>query len=367
MPAGMHYVAAIGMNPDGSLQVHDPKPEFGRRNLNDYISGFDTGTDKWAGTVSAIVRFVPGGSTNRAFLVSSLVESISVTSRSGPCGQALVLPGITTGTFRLLSCDGAADEYQIELGGTGTLGATVTDLVVGGARVEISGGINSAAFRAFRPGPWLVVGPQKTTVALQGIVNAATFTPDIAPGGLITIFGTGLSRTGSSTKVEIGGRSLTVFAAFPFQVNAVVPAELAPGTHLAKIETSYGIAEQALNVGLVAPAVFSVDSGHAAVTNQDGRLNSPLVPARRGTTVVIYGTGLGATRTNSGISVTLIPVEASILGQDLPVAYAGLTPGFIGLYQINVSIPLSTPAGTAVPLVIRQGGVETRPVEIAIQ
>jgi uncharacterized protein (TIGR03437 family) len=117
----------------------------------------------------------------------------------------------------------------------------------------------------------------------------------------------------------------------------------------------------------VAPAVFSIGTGQSAVTNADGSLNTPVNPVRRGSSLVIYGTGFGVTKTIGQFFVTQLAVSASILGQDMPVAYAGLAPGFDGLYQINLSIPVSTPVGAAVPLVLRQGGVENRPLEVAIQ
>jgi uncharacterized protein (TIGR03437 family) len=44
-------------------------------------------------------------------------------------------------------------------------------------------------------------------------------------------------------------------------------------------------------------------------------------------------------------------------GTSLPVFYAGLAPGEVGVYQINVSIPSSTPTGLSMPLIVSQGGV----------
>lgn len=111
----------------------------------------------------------------------------------------------------------------------------------------------------------------------------------------------------------------------------------------------------------LAPVLFPV------TVNQDGQLNSGVNPARRGSILVIYGTGLGATRTFGALSVTTNPVLASILGQDLPVMFSGLAPGFMGLYQINVQIPVTTPVGTRVLLVLGQGGLQTQPLEVAIQ
>jgi uncharacterized protein (TIGR03437 family) len=64
---------------------------------------------------------------------------------------------------------------------------------------------------------------------------------------------------------------------------------------------------------------------------------------------------------------TVSQVTASLAGQEIPVSYAGLTPGFIGLYQVNVPIPANVPPGLALPILFRIGGVESTPVEIAVQ
>jgi len=49
------------------------------------------------------------------------------------------------------------------------------------------------------------------------------------------------------------------------------------------------------------------------------------------------------------------------------VAFAGLAPGFIGLYQVNVVIPSNTPPGLGIPLTLKQGGVLSNSVGISIQ
>jgi uncharacterized protein (TIGR03437 family) len=46
-------------------------------------------------------------------------------------------------------------------------------------------------------------------------------------------------------------------------------------------------------------------------------------------------------------------------GQPAQVVFAGLSPQFVGVNQINVAIPASTPTGNAVSLQISLGGVTT--------
>jgi len=47
-------------------------------------------------------------------------------------------------------------------------------------------------------------------------------------------------------------------------------------------------------------------------------------------------------------------------------ASAGLAPGFVGLYQVNVLVPTGVGAGAAVPVVISIGGATSNTVTIAV-
>jgi len=81
-------------------------------------------------------------------------------------------------------------------------------------------------------------------------------------------------------------------------------------------------------------------------------------PAHHGDTLVIYCAGLGATDINvlagsqtplDRLASTVAPVTVTIDGHDAPVAFAGLTPGSAGLYQVNVVIPAGVRSGSALP------------------
>jgi uncharacterized protein (TIGR03437 family) len=58
------------------------------------------------------------------------------------------------------------------------------------------------------------------------------------------------------------------------------------------------------------------------------------------------------------VSVLIAP-EVTIGGVGLPVYFAGLSPGQIGVYQINVRVPDLVPIGLAQPLTITQGSGST--------
>ena len=60
-------------------------------------------------------------------------------------------------------------------------------------------------------------------------------------------------------------------------------------------------------------------------------------------------------------------MTATIGGVNAPVQFAGLAPGFVGLYQVNVEIPASVTPGSEVPLVLLQSGVPSNTVTLVVR
>jgi uncharacterized protein (TIGR03437 family) len=89
--------------------------------------------------------------------------------------------------------------------------------------------------------------------------------------------------------------------------------------------------------------------------------------------VALYATGLGrvipAVPTGEaapGAAPAVNKVTVSVGGRDAEPEYAGLAPGFVGLYQVNVRIPADTPAGE-VQLKLKAAGVESNAATVAIK
>ncbi len=376
--AGGHYLVATGVAENGAILVHDPNPAFGRASMWDYLEGFTAGGRVWKGALVGSVRLLPRAPSATRFLLAAvsqppaLLQSLSLdaSSAAGPCGLPLDLPDAATssGTVsRLVACDGRESVYQLAVGAAQPYRASVTDLAVGGGISDLSGSF-PASYSAARPQSILVIGPMQPALAANGVLNAATYTNRIAPGGLISIFGSGLAGPGVSTVVEIGGKEARVLLATPFQINAEAPADLAPGRYTLRVRCGAGQTEQAVEIVAVAPAIFAVGPNRGAVINyQDGTLNTPTTPLRRGQVMLIYATGLGAVTKQGQLSVAAEPVTALLNGQVLQPQYAGLAPGFIGLYQINVSVAATAAPGTDLPLKLRQGQAESNSVPVSIQ
>jgi len=54
-------------------------------------------------------------------------------------------------------------------------------------------------------------------------------------------------------------------------------------------------------------------------------------------------------------AVLLVQPKVTLGGVNCPVTFAGLTPGQIGIYQINVNVPQGVTQGLSVPLTVSQG------------
>lgn len=214
-------------------------------------------------------------------------------------------------------------------------------------------------------------------------VNSASFTAGapVAPGSLASLFGsfTGsktaaasafpLPRSLADTEVLVGSNPVTLIYASPTQINFQLPRQ--PATGQALVEVRVGgqrVARGSLTVIPTAPGLFGV-------LNQDGSLNSPSTPARRGQVIQIYATGQGevkplvedgaAAPSQQPLAVTPELPSVYLQGRLVPVLFSGLAPGFAGVWQINALIPQDAPADPKVPLVVVQGLVSnTLPVAI---
>jgi uncharacterized protein (TIGR03437 family) len=207
-----------------------------------------------------------------------------------------------------------------------------------------------------------------------GVVSAASFVTSPARGGLASIFGSNLGN-GDNTTVYINGFAAPVFFASPGQFNVQVPWEAAGIASFSMTANGTPSNVQLASVNTYSPDVFMVSWAQAAITHADGSLVSGASPATANETVVVYATGLGPVTgsmvTGKPASTTSLqptsPAQATakIGGITAPVAFSGLTPGFIGLYQVNVQIPANVPPGS--PLTISIGGQTAPPVPLPIK
>lgn len=230
--------------------------------------------------------------------------------------------------------------------------------------------------------PWTyaasVAPPQITSV-----VSAADGVSPVAPGGLVSIFGNQLNPTNLATSqvplptalanscLTVNGQPMPLVFVSPSQINAEMPSQ-AVGAVTMNVYTPGGESDN-FNITVLpnAPAVFL--SGVAGpqtnlpviVRNQNNTLVTDSNPIHRGDSLTIYLTGLGETTPVVGnglpapvspLAVAVTPPTVQLGGVTLPLSYAGLSPGQVGVGQINVTVPGNVPLGLNTGLTITQGG-----------
>lgn len=391
-PSEGSTVVATGIGADGSVIILDPNPAFAQANLNSYIYGFTANGHAFQGTILSALRLLPVAPSSTGFLLDAISQpytalpALNIQSAAGACSAPLVVQdafqggavpsSISASVF--VYCDGSQPVYQAAIGLSAPFTAAVTDLAVSpGTGTTSLSGTAVASYQISRTGGTLAVTSPAVAFSAASVLNAASFQPGLSPGGIFSVFGTGLAASPSGSKaattVLVGGLPANVLLATPFQINAQMPTAAAVGNTSMQITSPYGSSTQSVSIQATAPGIFTIGtasdgvSALGAVVNQTGVLNGPTAPALRGSTITIYGTGLGATTVKSGLSYTNATTTAVLSNTVLPVQFSGLTPGFLGLYQINLTIPAATPPGLLLPLSIQAGTAVSNSVVIAIQ
>ena len=252
----------------------------------------------------------------------------------------------------------------------------------------------------------IAVHAQTPVVASGGVLNAASFTKGqaVTPGSLVSIFGTNLASSLASAdtiplSTTLGNVSVSfnnIAAPLLFvnhdaangdQVNAQLPWNALPaGTQTGNVNvvvTRNGQASAPVSVpvGPVSPGIFAVNFGTGnaiAYGNSDGIIAAApgaipgltTHPAKIGdqSTLVILATGLGAVDppvatgnvvTDGQLHKTTTTPQVLVGNVPAQVVFSGMTPQFVGVYQINIIIQPGTPTGDKVPLQISMGGITT--------
>ena len=207
------------------------------------------------------------------------------------------------------------------------------------------------------------------------VVNAASFLEGVSPGGLATVFGENLTDVSGVVvagtdplPTELAGVSITVngipapifsvaYANGEDQISFQVPYETPTGAAAADVQVfDYDQLEATITVDSFTedPGIFTYDGNYAVAQASDGSLIGPENPAIPGDVIVLYTTGLGPlTLTlpdglgapDNPLAYTQDPFEVLVAGESAPVFFSGLAPGFVGLYQINLTLPGDLPPG----------------------
>ncbi len=216
------------------------------------------------------------------------------------------------------------------------------------------------------------------------IANSASFaTGTAAPGSLISIAGSALATSTASATTfplpqSLGGASVTInglsaplLYASAGLINAQVPIETPAGPATVMVNNKVSAT---LTIAAAAPGIFEILPGQAAAVNLNGTVNGPSTPVAAGGEIALYVTGLGAVNPavadGAAASLTTLSyvnttVTATIGGQAARVIFAGLAPGYAGLYQVNVLVPQL--AAGAYPIQISAGGVLSNSAIVSVE
>jgi uncharacterized protein (TIGR03437 family) len=303
-------------------------------------------------------------------LVSDATAVANFSNGDAPVSLSYLRDGIYTGTWR-----------------PGKAGAAVT------ATLRSSRG-SLPSLEILRQGK-VEEGAKTPAVFPGGVVHAASFTPNgaLAPGSIISVFGANLGSTGAwasslplpktlaGASLQVGGYEVPLFYSSGGQINAQLPFELPVNSRPQLIVkgADFVTVPETITVAAARPGIFTTSQdgkGQGIIMDVNNRLVDASNPAKAGDMVVVYCTGLGTTNpaVRSGeaapaspLAKVVTPVTVTIGGRPATVQFAGLTPGYVGLYQVNVQIPGGISPGASVPLVISQDGVPSNTVALAIQ
>jgi uncharacterized protein (TIGR03437 family) len=273
-----------------------------------------------------------------------------------------------------------------------TLVADASKLAPGNYPANVTVKSNAANGPSVIPVVLTVLPPGPPVTYYQGVVDNALYQANdpIAPGGIAALFGERLTA-GNVTfapslplSTTLGGASVfvndvpaPVYFASPGQLNFVVPYGTPPGTALARVDRD-GQRGNSVSFPVVstAPRLLVVNGANdaLAVLSDLRTLVLPTHAAKAGVdTVVFYAVGLGQTSPpaldgQAARGLQQVSSVQAVIGFPIQPAYAGLTPGSVGLYQINVPLPANVPKGNAVLVYLTMpGGVTSNTVNLAIQ
>jgi uncharacterized protein (TIGR03437 family) len=240
-----------------------------------------------------------------------------------------------------------------------------------------------------------VVASGAPVVYYKGVKSNATFTPEVlAQGDLPAVFGeqftTGDQQVaaGAPWPTTLGGATVFIndqpvplYYVSQTQINFQVPFEVSPGEAVLRVDrdgqrgnsVSVTIAARAAKLLIATNAAGDAVTSTPRIPVSNGVVSGgPGVPVKAGDALVIYALGLGQTTpalaTGQVAGSNPLP---QVLGSNLvkfgastpfsPAVsqiplYVGATPGYVGLYQINVVIPNDAPRGAAIPVQLQSDG-----------
>jgi len=268
-------------------------------------------------------------------------------------------------------------------GNTAIVGAPFDNQGIGAAWVFVNSGLSTVP-----------------SIASSGVMNGASFAPGMVPNSWITIYGANLSSTNDNwdksivngilpatldgVSVSVGGKPAYINYVSPGQINAVAP-DVGAGLWSVTVANSNGTSAPASVVSQTSgPGFFLWAGKYAVATRQDyswavrnGTFPSATTtPAKPGDVIILWGTGFGPTTPAAPVGVeipsdrtyfTSNPVRVTVGNLPALVYGTALAPGYAGLYQVAIQIPLLAPDGDLAVVATVGGAQSPSSVSITVQ
>jgi len=334
-----------------------------------------------SGVVAHMLSPEPGFSARAGRAVQLRVQAETCDGK--PAGKLEVISRIGSQEVRLLpeSLGVWSGSWVPAASGTATLRTSVLQASSeANATLEVLGQVTATAAR-----PWIKA---VTPAATQVVGDPAV------PGSWLTIYGENLAASEAlaqvtpfptqlaGVRVLMGDIPLRLYYVSATQMNVLVPWSLLPGVSYELVFEKDGQVSAAVQVAIAAvkPGLFTLNqqgSGQAAaLLAGTSTLAGSASPVSRGGVLELYGTGFGAVDQpqSDGLPASLVqlvrtvaPASVTIGGRPATVLFTGLTPGTVGLYQVNVRVPDDAPSGSAVEVSVTQQGVRSNTVTVAVR
>src|ERR1035441_9044968 len=178
--------------------------------------------------------------------------------------------------------------------------------------------------------------------------------------------------------VLINGKLAPLYYVSATQINALVPYSTQGPTATVVVQNGTSSNTVTVPVAVTAPGVFALDqsgTGAGAVLHSANyAVVNAANPAVPGETVLVYLTGLGgvtpavadgAIPGASNINAT--PLSVYVADVSVTPSYAGMAPGYPGLYQMNFVIPTAISVTGPVPLAINAPNAFHDQVYVVVQ
>jgi len=225
----------------------------------------------------------------------------------------------------------------------------------------------------------------KPSINPGGVVNLADYTPGLATGGLLTIFGKNLGALQTAQPplpTVLGGTCVTLNnVPIPLelssagQINAQIPVTLAPGRYPLVLRSIANQAESAaltITIAKYAPAVL-MNGTQAAILHADGNYVSAGDPAVRDEKLTLYATGFGVTHGAAVTTGAAVPDSPAAVTDTIQVYFGNpnlkqsqmivnsstLLPGFVGIDRVGITVPGFHTKGANLPVTLKIGGVSS--------